>query len=131
MSDPIQKHFGYGQLWPLRPACNQNRAGSYLPDVFASDSVSFFFFFFLLFFFFFLLLFLFFFKEGMHHIVRTDLYPVWMAWSVFGETDMVWKQAGTVCSFWPARDQFSTFRLGCNHPQTARIIPCKTSPDLI
>ena len=21
MPDPIWKHFGYGQLWPLRPAC--------------------------------------------------------------------------------------------------------------
>ena len=22
----------YGQLWPLRPACSHNRAGSYMPD---------------------------------------------------------------------------------------------------
>ena len=29
MPDPIRKRFGYGQLWPLRPACSQNRAGSY------------------------------------------------------------------------------------------------------
>ena len=28
MPDPIRKRFGYGQLWPLRPACSQNRAGS-------------------------------------------------------------------------------------------------------
>jgi len=32
MPDPIRKRFGYGQLWPLRPACSQNRAGSYMPD---------------------------------------------------------------------------------------------------
>ena len=29
MMDPIRKRFGYGQLWPLRPVCSQNRAGSY------------------------------------------------------------------------------------------------------
>ena len=32
MPDPIRKCFGYGQLWPLRPACSQNRAGPYMPD---------------------------------------------------------------------------------------------------
>ena len=32
MPDPIQKHFGYDQLWPLRPACSQNQAGSYMLD---------------------------------------------------------------------------------------------------
>ena len=32
MPDPNRKRFGYGQLWPLRPACSQNRAGSYMPD---------------------------------------------------------------------------------------------------
>ena len=26
MLDPIRKRFGYGQLWPLRPACSQNQA---------------------------------------------------------------------------------------------------------
>ena len=30
MPDPIRKRFGYGQLWPLRPACSQNQAGSYM-----------------------------------------------------------------------------------------------------
>ena len=29
MPDPIRKRFGYGQLWPLRPACSQNRARRY------------------------------------------------------------------------------------------------------
>ena len=28
----IRKCTGYGQLWPLRAACGQNRAGSYMPD---------------------------------------------------------------------------------------------------
>ena len=27
MPDLIRKHFGYSQLWPLRPACSQNQAG--------------------------------------------------------------------------------------------------------
>ena len=30
MPDPIRKRFGYGQLWPLRPAGSQNRPGSYI-----------------------------------------------------------------------------------------------------
>ena len=28
MPDPIRKRFGYGQLWPLRPACSHNQAES-------------------------------------------------------------------------------------------------------
>ena len=32
MPDPIRKRFSYGQLWPLRPACSQNRPGPYMPD---------------------------------------------------------------------------------------------------
>ena len=32
MPDPIRKRFGYGQLWPLRPACSHNRAESCMPD---------------------------------------------------------------------------------------------------
>ena len=32
MPDPIRKRFHYGLLWPLRPACSRNRAGSYMPD---------------------------------------------------------------------------------------------------
>ena len=31
MPDLIQKRFGYGQLWPLWPACSQNWAGSNFP----------------------------------------------------------------------------------------------------
>ena len=29
MPGPIRKRFYYGHLWPLRPACSQNRAGSH------------------------------------------------------------------------------------------------------
>ena len=75
-------------------------------------------------------------KEGMDHIVWTDLDPIWVALSGFGETHLVWKQVGMQQSSGPvsgrrqpARYQFSTFRLGCNHPQTSWIILCKTSPD--
>ena len=32
MPDPIRKRFGYSQLWALRPACSQNRPGSYMLD---------------------------------------------------------------------------------------------------
>ena len=32
MPDRIPKRSVYGQLWPLRPACSQNRPGSYIPD---------------------------------------------------------------------------------------------------
>ena len=31
--DLIQKHFGYSQLGPLQPACSQNQARSYIPDL--------------------------------------------------------------------------------------------------
>ena len=34
MPDPIRKRFGYGQLWPLRPACSQNRPASVLVPCF-------------------------------------------------------------------------------------------------
>ena len=33
MPDLIWKHFGHGQLWPLWPACSQNCARSYMPDL--------------------------------------------------------------------------------------------------
>ena len=59
-----------------------------------------------------------------------------MAWSGFGQTQLVRKQADVKESsspvsgrMQPARYQFPTFRLGCVLPQTARIILCKTSPD--
>ena len=58
MPDPIRNRFGYCHLWPLRPACSQNRPGSYMPDPtsrirFSSLFLSFFFF-----------------KEGVYHTVQ-------------------------------------------------------------
>ena len=50
---------------------------------------------------------------------KTDPDPIWMAWSGFGQTHLVWKQAGEQESSGPvsgrtqpARYQFPTFRLG-------------------
>ena len=67
---------------------------------------------------------------------KTDLDLIWTSWSGFGQTHLVWKQAGVQESSGPvsgrtqtARYQFPTFRLGSVFPQTSRIILCKTSPD--
>ena len=68
-------------------------------------------------------------------ICRTDPDPIWMAWSWFGQTRLVWKQAGVQESSGlvsgrtqPARYQFPTFRFCFVHPQTSRIILCKNQP---
>ena len=119
MPDPIRKRFGYGQLWPLRPACGQNRAGSYMPDAnsrFRFRSV--------------------FPKQARIILRKTDPDPLWMAWSAFGQMHLVRKQAGVQESSGPvsgrtqpARYRFPAFRLGSVLPETSRIILCKTSPD--
>ena len=111
----------YGQLWPLRPACSQNRAGSYMPDPTSCirfGSV--------------------FSKKARIILRKTHPDLIWMAWSGSGQTDLVWKQAGVQESSGPvsgrtqpARYQLPTFRLGSVLPQTSRIILCKTSPDPI
>ena len=69
---------------------------------------------------------------------KTDPDPAWMVWSGFGQTHLVWKQAGVQESsgpvsgkMQPACYQFSTFRLGSILPQTSRIILCRTNPDPI
>ena len=71
-------------------------------------------------------------------LCKTNPGPIWMAWSGFGQTPLVWKQAGVQESSGPvfgrrppARYHFPTFRLGSVLPRTPRIILCKTSPDLI
>ena len=77
MPDPIRKRFGYGQLWPLRPACSQNWPGSYMPDRTSRirfDSV--------------------FPKKAWIILRKTDPDPIWMAWSGFGQTHLVGKLAG-------------------------------------
>ena len=77
MPDPIRKRSGYGQLWPLRPACSQNRAGSYMPDpTFRIHFSSVFP------------------KKAWIILRKTDPNPIWMALSGFGQTHLVWKQAG-------------------------------------
>ena len=77
MPDPIRKCFGYGQLWPLWPACSQNRAESYMPDPTSRIRFSFIFP-----------------KKARIILCKTDPDPNWMAWSGFGQTHLVWKQAG-------------------------------------
>ena len=69
---------------------------------------------------------------------KTDPDTICMAWSGFGQTHLVLKQAGVQESSGPvsgrtkqARYQFPTFRLGSLLPQTSRIILCKTSLDTI
>ena len=116
--DPIRKHFGYGQLWPLRPACSQNRPQSYMPDPTSRIRFSFVFP-----------------KNAWIILHETDPDPIWMVWSGFGQTHLVWKQAGVQESLGPvsgriqpARYQFTSFRLGSILPQTSWIILCKTSP---
>ena len=67
MPDPIRKRFDYGQLWPLRPACSRNRAGSYMhypTSRIRFSSV--------------------FPKKAWIIVCKTDPDPIWMAWSGFG-----------------------------------------------
>ena len=75
--DPIRKRFGYGHLWPLLTACGQNWPGSYIPDPNSRirlDSV--------------------FPKTAWIKLCKTDPDPMWTVWSWFGQTHLVWRQAG-------------------------------------
>ena len=61
--------------------------------------------------------------------------PTRTAWSGFGQTHLIWKQAGVQESSGPvsgrtqpARYQFPTFRLGSVLPQTSRIILMQNQP---
>ena len=66
--------FGYNQLWP---ASIQNQAGLYMPDptsLIQFGSI--------------------FSKKAWMILCKTDLDPVWMAWSGFGQTHLVWKHTG-------------------------------------
>ena len=67
---------------------------------------------------------------------ETNPDPIWLAWSEFGQTYLVWKQAGVQESSGlvsgrtqPARYHFPTFRLGSVLTQTTVSILCKNSPD--
>ena len=76
MLDPIQQHFGYSQLWPLRPVCSQNQAGSYMLDLTCHirfGSV--------------------FPKKALTMLCKTNLGLIWMAWSGSGQTHLVRKHA--------------------------------------
>ena len=100
MSDLIRKHFDYGQLWPLWPACSQKMAELYIPDPTSRiqfGSV---------------------FPEKAWTILckpNSDL--IWMAWSGLGQIHPVLKQAGVQKPLAPvsgrmqhARDQFPRFQ---------------------
>ena len=106
-----QKTAATEQVGPLRPACDQNRTGRIqLP---ASVSV--------------LFLHFFFFFQRRHRplLCKPDLDPIWMTWSEFGQTHLVWELAGipVFSRTQPDRYQFPTFRLCSVLPQkkTARI----------
>ena len=80
MPNPIRKRFGYGQLWPLlRPACSQNRTGSYVyltdptPRIRFVSVLP---------------------KKVRIALCKTGANPTWMAWSGFGQTYLVRKQVG-------------------------------------
>ena len=121
MPDPIQKHFGYSQLWPLLPECSQNQPGSYMPDLTSCIHFS-----------------SIFPKKAWIILCKTDPDPIWMACSRFDQTHLVWKLAGVQESSGPVSDrmqltcyQFPTFGLSSVLPQTPRMIVCKTSLDPI
>ena len=104
-------------IQPLWPACSQNRAGLYMPDTTSRMRFS-----------------SVFPKKTWITLCKTDLDPIWMAWSGFRQTHLFWKQVGGSESsgpvsgrMQPARHQFPTVRLGCILPQVARIISCTTS----
>ena len=104
MPDPIRKCFGYGQLWSLRPACSQNRAGYQviiMPDPTSCIRFS-----------------SVFPKKAWITLCKTDSGPIWMAWSGSGQTRQVQKQARVLESpgqvsgrTQPVRCQFLTFTL--------------------
>ena len=77
-------------------------------------------------------------KKARITLCKTDPDPIWMAWSGFGQTHLVQKQAGMEESSGPVYSrtqpeyyQFSIFRFCCVLLLTARIILCKTNPERI
>ena len=90
--DPIQKCFGYSQLWP---ACSQNRAGSYMPDLTSCTrfgSV--------------------FPKKTWTILCKTDPDPIRMAWSGLGRR--IWSGSKPMC-----KNHWALFLEGCNQPTTS------------
>ena len=118
MPDPIRKCFGYDQLWPLRPACSQNRAGYY--NSAGSDFLH--------------PLQLRFSKEGVDHIVQnrpgSDLDGLVRVWP-----NTSGAEAGSCAGItWPGFWQNTTGPLPVSHFHTRSVLPqalCNTSPDPI
>ena len=106
--DLIHKHFGYSQFWSSQPARNQNWAGSCMPDLTAHIR--------------FISILL---KKAWIILCETGLDPNWMAWSGFGQTHLVWKQANVQRSLSPVlaecKCHTATFKLSCLLPQMARL----------
>ena len=102
MPDPIRKCFGYNsQLWPLWPACSQNRAGYYMPDPTSRIRFS-----------------SVFSKEGMDHIVQnrpgSDLDGLVRVWP-----NTSGAEAGSCAGItWPGFWQNATGPLAVSHFQT-------------
>ena len=88
MPDPIRKRFGYGQLWPLRPECSQNRPGSYMPYSTSRNHFS-----------------SVFPKKAPIILCKTDQGPIWMAWSESGQTHLVWSESGQTHLVWSESGQ--------------------------
>ena len=112
--------FRFGQLWPLRPV--MAITASVQPELDFPHPVRF----------------RIFAKKARITLCKTDPDPIWMAWSGFGQTHLVQKQAGVEESSGPVSSrtqpeyyQLSIFRLGCVLLLTARIILCKTNPERI
>ena len=97
MPDPIRKRFGYGQLWSLRPACSQNRAGSYMPDPTSCIHFS-----------------SIFSKKAWNILCKIDPDLIWMAWSGFGQR--IWSGSKSVC-----RNHLARFLAGLNQVLAKRI----------
>ena len=123
MLDLTWKHFGYGQLWP---ACSQNPAGLYMLDltsciqfgsVLASNLVPFF--------------------QRRPRSYRAKLAHIWSGWPGQVLAKCISSESKPVCKnhkawFWQnAISLLPVSKLCWFLPQTARIILCKTSLDLI
>ena len=115
MPDPIRKHFGYSQLWPLRPACSQNRAGSYN---YARADIP---------------------RAFQFRFSKECAKLTWIRSGCPGQglAKHIWSGSKPVCRNHLARflagrnrpaTSFPTFRLGSVLPQTSRTTLCKTSP---
>ena len=102
MPDPIRERFRYGQLWPLRPACSQNRAGLYIPDPTSRIHFS-----------------SVFPKKRRIILCKTDPDPIWMAWSGLGQINTSGLEASRCAGIiWPGFWQDSTGPLPVSQFQT-------------